>query len=321
VSKTVHKGQFKSGVAARLAGIPVETLRVWERRYGITGNSSEGGAHRLYDQEDIDRLAMLKRLVDLGQSIGTIAHLDAPSLQRVQSSLLSLPKTTLEQRSDQPTRVALIGSVLGSEIFKAALRSENVVIAAQANSLAQLKALESIGSADVIFVEVPTLLDNTASEVEETVKPLGVEKVVLFYRFAPNALIRRLRSSGYSVVRMPFDAQEVVLLCSALLKRERPGVSRNVYPDTTEDRSPPKFSTETLLRLTQVKSGVYCECPSQLAELLMNVMAFERYSAQCASQTPEDAALHGRLEAEAAKVRKILENSITDVIRHENISI
>jgi MerR family transcriptional regulator, light-induced transcriptional regulator len=321
VSKTVHKGQFKSGVAARLAGIPVETLRVWERRYGITGRSSDGGAHRLYDQVDIDRLALLKRLVDLGQSIGTIAHLDAPDLQKVQDSLITLSQTTLEQHSDQPTRVALIGSVLGSAIFKEAVGSERVVVVAQANSLGQLTSGESTSTADVIFVEVPTLLDNTAADVQKAVGALGIEKIVLFYRFAPNALIRRLRSSGYSVVRMPFDAQEVVLLCSALLKRERPSVSRNVYPDTTEDRSPPKFSTETLLRLTQVKSGVYCECPSQLAELLMNVMAFERYSAQCASQTPEDAALHGRLEAEAAKVRKILENSITDVIRHENISI
>ena len=27
---------YRSGVAARLAGLPVETLRVWERRYGVS---------------------------------------------------------------------------------------------------------------------------------------------------------------------------------------------------------------------------------------------------------------------------------------------
>jgi hypothetical protein len=53
----------------------------------------------------------------------------------------------------------------------------------------------------------------------------------------------------------------------------------------------------------------------------MSVTAFERYSAQCASQTPEDANLHKRLELDAMKVRKILEASITDVIQHENIPI
>jgi hypothetical protein len=53
----------------------------------------------------------------------------------------------------------------------------------------------------------------------------------------------------------------------------------------------------------------------------MSVTAFERYSAQCASQTPEDAALHKRLEMDAIKVRKILEASIADVIQHENIPI
>jgi hypothetical protein len=211
---------------------------------------------------------------------------------------------------------------MGSEALKGALQSENLVIAAQAMSLSQLQA-ESSGESriDALFVEIPNLLDTVAREVREVSESLRIERVVIFYRFAPNILIRQLRAIGYSVVRMPFDVQELVLLCGALMKREPSMVVRDPPAVLDETNCDPKFSTESLVRLSQIKSSVYCECPSQLAELLMSVTAFERYSAQCASQTPEDANLHKRLELDAMKVRKILEASITDVIQHENIPI
>lgn len=322
MTTTVQKTGFRSGIAARLAGIPVETLRVWERRYGLTGASGREGGYRLYNQGDIDRLALLKRLVDFGQPVGTIAHLDSAALLKMQQDLISLAQQANQKPVNEPTQLALVGPVMGSEALKGALQSENLVIAAQAMSLSQLQA-ESSGESriDALFVEIPNLLDTVAREVREVSESLRIERVVIFYRFAPNILIRQLRAIGYSVVRMPFDVQELVLLCGALMKREPSMVVRDPPAVLDETNCDPKFSTESLVRLSQIKSSVYCECPSQLAELLMSVTAFERYSAQCASQTPEDANLHKRLELDAMKVRKILEASITDVIQHENIPI
>jgi hypothetical protein len=276
----------------------------------------------LYNQGDIDRLALLKRLVDFGQPVGTIAHLDSAALLKMQQDLISLAQQANQKPVNEPTQLALVGPVMGSETLKGALQSENLVIAAQAMSLSQLQA-ESSGESriDALFVEIPNLLDTVAREVREVSESLRIERVVIFYRFAPNILIRQLRAIGYSVVRMPFDVQELVLLCGALMKREPSMVVRDPPAVLDETNCDPKFSTESLVRLSQIKSSVYCECPSQLAELLMSVTAFERYSAQCASQTPEDANLHKRLELDAMKVRKILEASITDVIQHENIPI
>jgi hypothetical protein len=276
----------------------------------------------LYNQGDIDRLALLKRLVDFGQPVGTIAHLDSAALLKMQQDLISLAQQANQKPVNEPTQLALVGPVMGSETLKGALQSENLVIAAQAMSLSQLQA-ESSGESriDALFVEIPNLLDTVAREVREVSGSLRIERVVIFYRFAPNILIRQLRAIGYSVVRMPFDVQELVLLCGALMKREPSMVVRDPPAVLDETNCDPKFSTESLVRLSQIKSSVYCECPSQLAELLMSVTAFERYSAQCASQTPEDANLHKRLELDAMKVRKILEASITDVIQHENIPI
>jgi DNA-binding transcriptional MerR regulator len=66
---------YRSGTAARLAGIPVETLRVRERRYGVVGPGLNPRGHRQYSTEDVSRLALIKQLVDLGNPIGSIATL------------------------------------------------------------------------------------------------------------------------------------------------------------------------------------------------------------------------------------------------------
>ena len=67
---------YRSGAAARLAGVPVETLRVWERRYGLTEPARSARGQRQYSLEDVRRLGLIKQLVDAGNAIGALAHLN-----------------------------------------------------------------------------------------------------------------------------------------------------------------------------------------------------------------------------------------------------
>ena len=71
---------YRSGAAARLSGVPVETLRVWERRYGVTDPTRSERGQRQYSFEDVRRLGLIKQLVDAGNSIGAVAHLDLQQL-------------------------------------------------------------------------------------------------------------------------------------------------------------------------------------------------------------------------------------------------
>ena len=79
-SGEVGAGTYRSGVAARLAGIPVETLRVWERRYRVVGPRVSPRGQRLYSSEEIGRLKLIKQLVDMGHPIGAIATLSTDAL-------------------------------------------------------------------------------------------------------------------------------------------------------------------------------------------------------------------------------------------------
>jgi DNA-binding transcriptional MerR regulator/methanogenic corrinoid protein MtbC1 len=69
-------------VVARLTGIPIDTLRAWERRYGAVEPARDERG-RLYDDVDLQKLKLLRRLVERGHAIGRIATLGEPELGKL----------------------------------------------------------------------------------------------------------------------------------------------------------------------------------------------------------------------------------------------
>src|SRR5688500_7182775 len=52
--------------AAARSGVSVPTLRAWERRYGVVKPVRTEGGYRLYDEDQIRRLLLMRRLLDDG---------------------------------------------------------------------------------------------------------------------------------------------------------------------------------------------------------------------------------------------------------------
>lgn len=64
--------------AAALAGLPVATLRAWERRYGVVQPGRSDAGYRIYDDRDVELLRAMKALVTAGWSPRLAAeHLQA----------------------------------------------------------------------------------------------------------------------------------------------------------------------------------------------------------------------------------------------------
>ena len=68
-----------------------------------------------------------------------------------------------------------------------------------------------------------------------------------------------------------------------------------------------------------MSTRVACECPRHVAELLMQIGSFERYSASCASLRPADAALHAHLQQTAGVARVLFETALQRVADAEGI--
>jgi MerR family transcriptional regulator, light-induced transcriptional regulator len=74
--------QYPIRAASQLTGLPVDTLRAWERRYQAV-NPSRAGRGRLYSEADIRRLLLLRRAVDGGHAIGQVASLSDDALEQL----------------------------------------------------------------------------------------------------------------------------------------------------------------------------------------------------------------------------------------------
>lgn len=82
---------------AKLTGLSVDTLRAWERRYqAITPDRNGHG--RLYSEADIERLILLRKVVDRGHSISQIAPLPNEQLEALMVRVVTVqspPKPSL----------------------------------------------------------------------------------------------------------------------------------------------------------------------------------------------------------------------------------
>ncbi len=67
----------------RDTSIPKETLRVWERRYAFPQPERDGNGERLYPADQVQRLRLVKRLLDLGYRPGKIMHMETGELSEL----------------------------------------------------------------------------------------------------------------------------------------------------------------------------------------------------------------------------------------------
>lgn len=80
---------FSIAAVERETGLSKDTLRVWERRYGFPCPGRDGAGDRLYPVEQVERLRLIRRLMDAGHRPGRIVALSSQALQALQA--LSAP--------------------------------------------------------------------------------------------------------------------------------------------------------------------------------------------------------------------------------------
>ena len=68
---------------ARHTGLSVHTIRVWEKRHGAVRPVRASNNRRLYTEEDVERLRLLRDATFAGHTISQIAQSSLPELQRL----------------------------------------------------------------------------------------------------------------------------------------------------------------------------------------------------------------------------------------------
>ncbi len=68
---------------ARQTGLSVHVIRVWEKRYRAVQPTRAANNRRLYTEEDVERLRLLREATQAGHSIGQIGTASLSQLQRL----------------------------------------------------------------------------------------------------------------------------------------------------------------------------------------------------------------------------------------------
>jgi hypothetical protein len=305
--------RMRSGTAARLAGLPVTTLRVWERRYGVVAAPRSGSGQRLYSAVDVQRLSLLKRLTDNGHAIGTIATLGLEPLQALAFGKTAAPTDSAVAASAGPApRLVVVGRVVALKLGRRAGTAPHAVFddLAQAEAQAEAQAGELPGDA-VLLVHLPSLQPAVAERTLALAGRIRAAALVVLYAFGAEALADSLRAAGAVLRREPVSPGELAQLVG----------TQAASPISHEAPPPRRFSDEALVALAEQPSSVACECPRHLAEIVTQLASFERYSAECLSRSPADAALHRHLSGLAGTARALFEQALERVAVAEGLQV
>jgi DNA-binding transcriptional MerR regulator/methylmalonyl-CoA mutase cobalamin-binding subunit len=80
----------------RDTGLSKDTLRVWERRYGFPQPGRDAFGERTYPLDQVDKLRVIKRLMDQGHRPGKIIHFPVEHLQQLAESTTAAPARAVE---------------------------------------------------------------------------------------------------------------------------------------------------------------------------------------------------------------------------------
>ena len=306
LSEPTSTPRLRSGTAARLAGLPVTTLRVWERRYGVVAASKTPTGQRLYSSHDVARLRLLRQLTHGGHAIGTIAALGLEPLQALAADM-PLPDVELASAT---RRVVVIGRSAAHKL-EAVARCD--VVAVHEDLDQAERQAETPHAVDVLLVRLASLQPALAERVTALAARWHAAETVVLYGFGTEPTADALRAAGARVRREPVTGRELAQLMHGAREMSTP-----VAPPLPV--APRRFSDDALAELAERPSPVACECLRHMSEIVMQLAAFERYSEDCLSRGPADAALHRHLGDVAGAARSLFEQALQRVVDDEGLA-
>lgn len=329
---------FRSGAVARLADMPVSTLRIWEQRYRAVRPTTAPSGHRLYSAADVQRVRLLRQLTRQGHAIGALAALDGAQLQQVaRTEAESLAgRLARPARRSAALRVAVVGEALALRLQRPAVVQHLVrrwQVTAVFESLAEATQAASGAAVDLLLWQAAGLQESSLPDLRAAGDAWRARQVAVTYRFAGAAARTACTATGARVMREPaadaalggwLASLEGGSIASADAPDDPPAPrdsSGSMKGSAHDDVTPRRFNDGFLTAFAGLATTTACECPRHVAELLLQLSNFEAYSAECAERSPADADLHAYLQRVSGAARALFESALERVAVQEGLAL
>jgi hypothetical protein len=189
--------------------------------------------------------------------------------------------------------------------------------------------IHSGGTLDIqaLVVDLPLLGDDPEAAVARLEQAVNPELTVIVYSFAKWDLIERRRGEGRYLMRAPLSARALrSSMIGLIVKQLTNGPARVAQPKPSspapQGPAPSRIYNDVqLAHLQGIESIVDCECPNQVADLVLALNAFEDYSNQCQNRNAADARMHAFLARVTGHARAQMEYALKQVCAFEKIDV
>lgn len=307
-------GYHTIGVVSRQTGIHPETLRVWEKRYQLVVPTRTDTGRRVYSDEDLYRLSLIKQLVDRGYPPSGLASLPVDKLrERLAGKLLKAVMPPATEKS--PVKALFIGSVFQSLIDDQLTPADDFHVLGCQASLPDYRHAGELQKPDVLVIYYPTLHEDLLDGLRASLEDSGAISAVVIFNIASRTTVSYFEDNGVLCLKFPASFSDVRRACVSVA--ELPTFSTD-SAIKSHDR---QFTDEQLAVLAVAKNNIACECLNHLAEIVTRLSAFEAYSAECGNRNPADVKIHRLLQKSSQTARSIMEDCLNYIIEADSIKL
>lgn len=306
--------QYSIGAIAKLTGLTVHNLRVWEKRHSAIETERSESGRRIYSEGALERLRLLKSCVDNGFTIGTIAAMSNQELREILQEF-----ETAAEPETKKTRLSacLIGE--GAIRTFDQMESDRFMTSdiQKHNNMEAFVSTYGGENIDLLFVEQASLTADETRKLAKFIKKVNAPYTLLMYRYSRQQDIAYLKTLGVKTLKAPFDKNGLKDLLESMLD------APEGEPLLTPMKQAPArtFSDFALNKAAAMTSSIECECPQHLSELIKSLVDFEAYSADCEHKDKASADLHHHIYIRTAQSRAILEDLLQSVLDQEGIDL
>lgn len=321
------QGKYRIGAVAKLAGLPVATLRVWERRYGVVTPPKTEGGHRLYSDQEVLKVTLLKSLTQQGHAISTLAEMDISSLQ----SLLNESRQAMQMHAGRQVLPAVISLVVVGYGLASRLETQKFTLTFGHASLKVVQMFadvpDALSSAEMpkvddastmLVLQQSSVQPHQAEDILRLQRHLRISKGLLVYRYASEQVLETLKNAGFLLRREPVSDADLSDIMQSVLFVDP---SQHMSQVSAKTIPPKRYSDQVLQRVASISTEVLCECPRHVADLISQLSSFEKYSNDCLNSSQEDAKLHAYLSAVSGTARALFEEALERVAKQEGIDL
>ena len=291
---------YRIGLTTQITGIRPETLRAWERRYEVVKPIRTDAGDRLYTQADIDRLLLIKKLVDNGDAISAVANLNFENLEKRISSC----KSALTSTGKNDLNFILFGKTILDKKSLDSMRLNMIDVVQDERNIKSSYHCKI----DFIIAEISTVNQGTFKNLNKILKQSKASKLLCAYDFGKESYIASLTSQDIGTTNLPLNHSEITDWCCSN------------FPSYLKSTSTARLLTDQdINNIVAAGSKINCECPRHLADLIHKLTAFEKYSSECEVRNSKDAEIHQELENTSAKSRYLIEEVLIKLTKVEGI--